>query len=468
MNLTLKRHYKLILLFFAIIISILVFLSNTMIIAYTTGNNIDPTTENAIENDIYLFDNSVFHEIEVNISWDDYTSLIQTYEETSLKEYFKTDIIIDGVLVEDVGIRLKGQLTLQQTFGGFSEIEKMQLPFLVKFDEYVERQSYQGITELAIRIGSSEALLEEPLALYAYEIGGATVPESAYASVKVSDLNSKYYVICQNIEESYLAKNFNDSEGILYKAGNFVDLTYKGDDQTEYMEDFEQKTQINENDFAQLIEFLEFINKSTDKEFEEELDEWVYVNSLITMMVMEDLTENSDSFSGMNSNYYFYYSSIEKKFIMLPWDLNLAFGAMMGQGDMQKGGEFENILGGINRTEFEQARNFAGMAIQNFNQENFQRVKRENMPEGGVGRNGNNVLKERFFASEKFSQMYEEKYIEISDAVYCNNLLLEKLETISEAFTNYNVENNLLNQESYDKAVQEMKNYIEEQMEKNC
>lgn len=94
---------------------------------------------------------------------------------------------------------------------------------------------------------------------------------------------------------------------------------------------------------------------------------------------------------------------------------------------------------------------------------------------GGVERgemdsrnNAENTLKDRFFANENFSALYEERYEEIANGIYCNDLLLEKLDLIAETFTEYNSGHNLLDQESYDSEVEDMRSYIEEIQAENC
>jgi spore coat protein CotH len=434
MDIKLRRYYPAIVLLAVFLSSLLYVYGDTMIIPYTTDSDYETKmTTISIDNSVDILDDTVIHEIEIDLDRDDYESMIDTYEQTSLKEYYKTDIVIDGVTVEDVGVRLKGQLTLQQAFRGSSQIESMQLPLLIKFDEYEDGQEYEGITELAVRIGSSDALLEMPLALYAHSIAGAVVPDWAYASVTVSDLGPAYYVICEHIDESYLEKYFDDPDGVLYKAGNSVDLSYKGDDQTEYMDDFDQKTQVNVEDYAHMIEFLKFIDEASDEEFEEELPDRVDVDALITMMAVNDLVENSDSFSGMNSNYYLYYSSITENFTILAWDMNLAFGAMMQQGYGHMGGAFDNVEGGINRTgpgggnmqqrpDMGDMGNFTipeGMdaAMQggmgNFTAGGWEMPDDQDERRGGDVERGeragraSNALKERFFENENFTALYE-------------------------------------------------------------
>jgi len=463
MNIKLKRYYHIILFFIVSILFLCCFYGHAMIIPYNTASSYQENIKNiTIKNNVNLFDDTKIHEVQINMDWNNYKSLIETYEQTGLKDYYKTDIVIDGVTIKNVGIRLKGNKSLMDAFKGSSEIKNMQLPFLIKFDKYVKGQNYQGITELAIRIGSgdvgsSEALLEEPLAFYASRINGAVVPECSYASVTVSDLKPAYYEICENINENYLKRHFNDSKGILYKVRNFADMTYKGDDQVEYKKYFDQKTQVHKEDFSHLIEFLKFVNKSNDEEFEEHLSDWIDIDSLTTMMAINDLIDNKDSFSGMNSNYYFYYSHETKKFKVLAWDMNLAFGGMEKTMSKPPGLNKDNIKKPMHKEKFNHPLEAQMEFKQNKNfEEDGNSNKSGNIPMIG----GKNVLKERFLANKKFNAMYKEKYLEIADTIYGKNLLLKKLDAISNTFTKYNSENNLLNQEGYDKKVLDMRNDI--------
>ncbi|MCC7573009.1 MAG: hypothetical protein KO464_06430 [Candidatus Methanofastidiosum sp.] len=58
------------------------------------------------------------------------------------------------------------------------------------------------------------------------------------------------------------------------------------------------------------------------------------------------------------------------------------------------------------------------------------------MRQGGM--QGSNLLKERFFANEKFSQMYQEKYGELSKEIYCDDSLVKEIEYIAKVFAEYN------------------------------
>ena len=122
--------------------------------------------------------------------------MLSTFREDGEKEYIRADITIDGTLIEDVGLRLKGNSTLQSLSnnsmgGGMTQLfedNPEELPWLISFDEYEEGRAYQGMTEIALRpaaSGYAEETLNEltTRAEEAGDEGAATVAESIRSSL---------------------------------------------------------------------------------------------------------------------------------------------------------------------------------------------------------------------------------------------------------------------------------------------
>lgn len=122
--------------------------------------------------------------------------MLSTFREDGEKEYIRADITIDGTLIEDVGLRLKGNSTLQSLSnnsmgGGMTQLfedNPEELPWLISFDEYEEGRAYQGMTEIALRPAAS-GYAEESLnelttrAEEAGDEGAATLAESIRSSL---------------------------------------------------------------------------------------------------------------------------------------------------------------------------------------------------------------------------------------------------------------------------------------------
>lgn len=120
MSINFRRHYR-ILIVLVILVSVLTLvLGNLRVIAYTTRPEPTSTTKDMFDytNDVDLFDDTVVHSIQIIMSEEDYDSMVTTYQQAGEKEYFKADVIIDGVRVNEVGIRLKGNASLRTALGG--------------------------------------------------------------------------------------------------------------------------------------------------------------------------------------------------------------------------------------------------------------------------------------------------------------------------------------------------------------
>ena len=501
MSINLKRNYPIILLCVAVL-SILAFaLGNERVITYTTKSSAtatDTTTENGIDytNEIELFDDTVIHSIQVIMADEDYDSMINTYQETGLKEYFQADVIIDGVRINDVGIRLKGNASLRTALGGGMGFgggnrpdnapqpnaenmpqppangkvqgempqppenfqmpeagqgadrggmrqqipeDQVKIPFMIKFNEYVNGQTYQGNTTLSIRnYGTSydAAMLQEPITNMAAQLVDMPATDTAYAGFKFNDDEEKLYVISELVNESYLAKYFENANGILYKAELGSTLSYVDEDPSSYANSFTQQTRVNDADMLPLINFMRFLDQSDDATFEKELPNYLDVDSFATYLAVNAMLVNTDSMLGMNNNYYLYYDEETQQFTLLMWDANESFGKLGGSASYDL--SLTNTQNG--------AGNRGG-------------------PGGGGMGGGENALLTRFMANAIFKALYEEKLQEVYEKAFTSGAMTNAIDQYSELIHSANDERNLVEIDTYDQAIEKMKTFISQRMD---
>lgn len=533
MSLFWSRNYSLVI-WFAVTLGLIFSLGQLRIVAYNFGggNKVSSVGVNH-SNIIDLFDSSIVHEVFIAMADGDYDTMVTTYQETGEKDYFHADVTIDGVQIENVGIRLKGNITLRQAAGtggiggrgnggppGFGNIQPdeiqvkdveavredvvaeeeaelteedfmtvvdKQFPFLLKFDEFVDGQTYQGSAEVAIRVGgmgNDPTLLAEPVSFYLHAEAGNIVPRSVYAYIESAGQDPFLYVITENIDESFIERNFSNADGVLYKAGNFVGFEYVGDDPTLYASKFEQKSSNNDDDLYYLIEFLKFVTESTEEEFERDLSKWLDIDSFIRMIATDTLIGNNDSFIGMGSNFYLYYDKNDEQFTMLAWDMNLSMGGMGGLAG-RGGADGERILP-ENMQIPEDGDNQFGQRFGGFGGELPEGFDPANLPDfggrnfappaggfpegeggvpngGGPGRNNTNLLKEKFFANEQFSELYNQELERLKDLFYNRGLAVNKVGELANIFTIFNAEMNVVDQSEYDAGVKKLKEFIQQQ-----
>jgi len=171
---------------------------------------------------------------------------------------------------------------------------------------------------------------------------------------------------------------------------------------------------------------------------------------------------------------------------MLAWDFNLAFGGFGGGNrNMQNrdGNMTFQVPGDMPQMDFNMStQRPEGVPTRDMNRSimrpegvpgmDFNRTVQRPEEMGDIRQGGqmqgSNLLKERFFANEKFSQMYQEKYDELSKEIYCGDSLVKEIEYIAKVFNEYNKENNILDQNTYDAEIQKMIEYVNQKREALC
>ena len=163
MSINLRRHWKLLVVSITAAMVVVGTIGGWRVSAFDsagTATYVSPLTNN-IENPVDLLDDSIVHEISITYDQEDFELMRTVFETLGTKTFLPADVTIDGVLVENIGIRLKGNSTLFSLGGGgntgpgrgggglqvtLSWDEPEGIPFLVSFDEYEDDQTYQGLS----------------------------------------------------------------------------------------------------------------------------------------------------------------------------------------------------------------------------------------------------------------------------------------------------------------------------------
>lgn len=377
--------------------------------------------------------------------------MLSTFREDGEKEYIRADITIDGTLIEDVGLRLKGNSTLQSLSnnsmgggggGGMTQLfedNPEELPWLISFDEYEEGRAYQGMTEIALRpaASGSEVAINEALALELTAESGQITQDYTFTSVTVNGSESAARIVV-DAPDTELADELDS--GVLYKARAGGSLDYVGDDPTEYEDSFKQINAEGAYDLQPVMTLMKFLNESTDEEFAEELDDYVDTESFAKYLATQEILSNTDAMDGPGNNYYLWYDTTEKQFTVLSWDLNLALSGMGGgmgggvggmQQDTETGtatdiddtattGEMPTLPDGMEMPEMPQPPE--GMEMPG---------GEEGEGAGPSGGSDSGILKERFLDNEEFYAMYEQAYAELYEQLIASGYAEETLNELT-------------------------------------
>jgi spore coat protein CotH len=126
-------------------------------------------------------------------------------------------------------------------------------------------------------------------------------------------------------------------DGLLYKAEATGDYTYRGTDPASYDEVFDQESG-DTDDLTPLIEFLRFVDESSDADFASGLADRLDVQAFATYLALEDLMDNFDAIDGPGNNSYLWWDRGSSRMTVVGWDHNLTFGVGNNPGADQGGG----------------------------------------------------------------------------------------------------------------------------------
>jgi spore coat protein CotH len=375
---------------------------------------------------VALYDNSVVHDIAVSFDQAAYDAMVDAYVSSQDKEWIEATITIDGVTLQKVGMRLKGNSSLRslaragggggggaQQPNGVTRTEPESLPWLVRFDKYVGDQTYQGLTEVVIRGNNTETSLNEAVALEVIGMSGAATQKAFSTRFTVNGGTEVLRLAIESPNDEWEESTF-DSEGILYKAESTGDYSYRGTDPEAYDEIFDQESDPDNENLAPLISFLDFINNSNDATFASDLGKHLDVAAFARYLALQELVGNFDDIDGPGNNSYLRYDEATKQFTVLSWDLNLAFNAMGGPGaggaQPPAGGLRQLPPGGQPPAGGQQAR-----------------------PGGPGGRT--NILVQRFQANAAFAAMYNQAKTDLKAQLFTSGKAGEVLSRWSGVLT---------------------------------
>ncbi|MBG9794971.1 spore coat assembly protein [Paenibacillus dendritiformis] len=269
-----------------------------------------------------LFPKDKVIEVNLAIDADDYRDMLEHPTDKKVKA---ASVQYNGYELDNIGIRTKGNSSL--TGVASSDSDRYSLKLLL--DEYIDSQNLLGVTSINLNNGYSDpSFIREYLTYELLEEMGLPAPEFAFANVSINGEPAGLFLAVEQINESFLSRNFDTSYGVLYKPdGQGSDLSWRGDDISSYS-GLNRKSKSSDDELT--IRMLDELNNGT------EYEKYLNVDGILRYMAVNAATVNMDSYQGnFNHNYYLYEEN--GVFSLIPWDMNMAFGGF--------GGSKESLIG---------------------------------------------------------------------------------------------------------------------------
>jgi spore coat protein CotH len=256
-------------------------------------------------------------DVKITLDPDDFQDML---DNASAEEYKTASVEYNGIQMDNVGVRTKGNLSLRSVVQ-MSDSDRYS--FKLSFDEYVNQNLF-GITKINLNNNYSDAsYMREFLTYELAESMGLPVPKYSFVNIYVNGELKGFYLAVEQIGDTYLERHFGNTYGALYKGqmtGQGSDLTWLGDDASLYT-GLEMKSKKSNDDI--LVDMLDELNNGTDYE------KYIDVDDALGYIALNAVTGNMDSYLGSNKQNYYLYED-DGIFSILPWDYNMAFGGMGG------------------------------------------------------------------------------------------------------------------------------------------
>ncbi|MCF6299906.1 MAG: CotH kinase family protein [Proteobacteria bacterium] len=281
-----------------------------------------------------LYDTSYLHEIKISSSnpdfWQQLDDDFQNWLSNGVEiPYLSATVEVDGNVLTEVGVRQKG-------FSSNFLVSTTKKPLKLNFGIFSSdgKRTFDGVRKVNLMNGVGDAAIaKDKMAYDIFRMHGVPAPRVAHAKVYVNDVFWGVYAMIEQIDKKYLKRNFADNDGNLWKNKGNSDLVWTGPNQADYP--FELQTNEVANDWTKFFNFVDFINNSSNADFESSLKNIFEVDEYFRILAIDILTNNWDSYLDHGRNWYIYHEPKANKIHWIPWDYNFAFDRFpSGAGDL--------------------------------------------------------------------------------------------------------------------------------------
>jgi spore coat protein CotH len=290
----------------------------------------------------------------------DWVSLIANAAD---EKYKQADLWYGSTVISDIAIRAKGN------YKTVAEIYPDSIRYSLKADLNLlnAEQNLDGVKKLNFNNNWGDpGFMREVLGYELFKNTDIPAPRASFIDLWVNDIHLGLYTMVEQVDKAFIERNFTYTNGNLYKpekpAGNLAwtkddladgddapdeedinigggsldDITdvVSGDDEsdsddisTETKSLIEQmclKTNESTSNHTVLYKLLEVLNNEPDDTFATEIEKVLDVNEVLRYLAVSTVMVHLDNYIGSGENYYLYEN--DGRFVMIPWDLNLAFG----------------------------------------------------------------------------------------------------------------------------------------------
>jgi spore coat protein CotH len=226
--------------------------------------------------------------------------------------------------VDSIGFRLRGNTS--------RDAKKKSLK--VSFNTFIKGRKFYGVEKLNFNGEHNDpSIVRSKLSFDLFRDAGITASRANHARVYINGQYYGLYISVEHIDEEFIAKNFADDGGSLWKCLYPADLKYLGSDPNLYKNllnegrpAYELAQDNSGGDFGSLAKFIAILNLTPDNAFPDSIEKYLDVRRVLQYFAMNTLIGSWDDYRSLMNNYYLYHIPSENKFTLIPYDYDNTFG----------------------------------------------------------------------------------------------------------------------------------------------
>ncbi len=287
-----------------------------------------------------FYDVAAIHDVKITFSQQNWAFLLDS-NRVNGDDMLVGRVTIDGSTYENIGISYVKSPSYQTA--------AVRNPWLLRLNLIDKKQNHQGYKTLMI----SQALRDPSLVreVLSYEIMRRYIPSprANYVNMTVNNENKGVYVNVEAIDEPFLQRNFNYTEGSLFRcvpdvratplpdcgATNYGSLRYEPNAKC-YLRNFDL---LSKDGWDDLIEMTRVLEKEPDN-----LAKTVNIDRALWFLALQNVLVNLNSYQGQFSVNYYLYRDGNGQFNFMPTEMNLAFGSFKNATNGASDLDFDGLV----------------------------------------------------------------------------------------------------------------------------
>ncbi|MDA0986162.1 MAG: CotH kinase family protein [Bacteroidetes bacterium] len=263
-----------------------------------------------------LYNDTTILEFRIEFTQADWRTILKNNVPTETD--IPATIFVNGIRFDSVGVRYKGNSSYN--------VASDKKPFNISMDAFKPNQLLWGYKTLNFNnCFKDPTFVREKIA---YEIASKYLPsaKTAFINLYVNNENFGVYLHVQQLNKIFLREWFSSANGNHFKGDPQGDLRWYGNDTNLYKQRYELKTNEEENNWRDLILFIDKLNNLPTTQFADSIIKYLNVDRALWYIAFCNLYVNLDSHIGSGHNFYFYHNPSDDRFQIIPWDLNEILG----------------------------------------------------------------------------------------------------------------------------------------------